>query len=173
MDLDEELASLYPAALRHAWALTGSRAGAEDLVQESLVRLLSRSRRGAIENLSAYLRTIVTNEFLRSARRGVAPRVVAVPGGQAEAGAVPADTTAVDQRLEAAAILEILPPRERAAVVARYYLDLSVQDVAAAMGVSYGTAKATISHALARLERHRTGSTVTNEGRTARVRNRD
>lgn len=172
MDLDEKLASLYPAAFRHAWALTGSRADAEDLVQDSLVRLISRARRGEIDIPSAYLRTIVTNEFLRSGRRRT-PSPVAPVGPDAEIGVTPSESTAVDQRLEAAALLAVLPPRERAAVVARHYLDLSVQDVAAVMGVSYGTAKATLSHALARLERHRAQAGTAPGRRIARVRDRD
>ena len=44
-----------------------------------------------------------------------------------------------------------LAPRQRAAVVLRYLADLSVSEVAGAMGCSLGTAKATIHQALNRL----------------------
>lgn len=50
MDLDRDVAELYPAALRYALALTGSRAGAEDLLHEALIRLLGRARRATIDN---------------------------------------------------------------------------------------------------------------------------
>ena len=44
-----------------------------------------------------------------------------------------------------------LPPRKRACVVLRYYLDLSEADTAAALGISVGTVKSQTARALARL----------------------
>lgn len=47
--------------------------------------------------------------------------------------------------------LQDLPPRRRAAVVLRFYADLSERDVAEVMGCSVGTVKSQTSKALARL----------------------
>ena len=48
--------------------------------------------------------------------------------------------------------LQRLPPRQRAVLVLRYFLDLPEAEVAAAMKCSLGTVKSTASRALARLE---------------------
>ena len=48
--------------------------------------------------------------------------------------------------------LAMLPPRQRAVLVLRYFLDLPEAEVAAAMKCSLGTVKSTASRGLARLE---------------------
>ena len=48
-------------------------------------------------------------------------------------------------------LLEQLPPRQRTAVVLRYYEDLSYEQIAKTMDVSVGTAKAQVSVGLQRL----------------------
>jgi RNA polymerase sigma factor (sigma-70 family) len=47
--------------------------------------------------------------------------------------------------------IERLPQRMRAAVVLRYYEDLSEAEIAEALGVSLGTVKSTVSRAVAKL----------------------
>ena len=47
--------------------------------------------------------------------------------------------------------LDRLPRRMRAAVVLRYYDDMSEPEVAAALGVSVGTVKSTVARAVAKL----------------------
>ena len=49
---------------------------------------------------------------------------------------------------EVRAAVAALPPRQREAVVLRFWLDLSYEEVAAAMGVRTGTAKSQVSRAL-------------------------
>ena len=57
-----------------------------------------------------------------------------------------------EQRATVAAVSR-LPPRQREAIVLRYYAGLPEQEVAAAMGVSRGTVKSTTARGLAALGR--------------------
>jgi RNA polymerase sigma factor (sigma-70 family) len=55
--------------------------------------------------------------------------------------------------------LRTLPPRQRAAIVLRYYEDLSEAQTAEVMGCSVGTVKAQVSTGLGRL-RDRSGANL-------------
>lgn len=54
-------------------------------------------------------------------------------------------------RRDLVAALQRLPSQQRAALVLRYFLDLSEQDTARELGVGVGTVKSTVSRALERL----------------------
>jgi RNA polymerase sigma factor (sigma-70 family) len=56
-----------------------------------------------------------------------------------------------DSRLLLQDALSNLTPRQRAVIVARFYLDLSEADTAAALGIRRGTVKSTTSRGLAAL----------------------
>jgi len=58
-----------------------------------------------------------------------------------------------EQQRAAVAALRRLPPRQREALVLRYFADLSEREIALAMGVSRGTVKSTTARALAALGR--------------------
>ena len=60
-------------------------------------------------------------------------------------------TVALLQRLEVGRLLVLLTERQRAIVVAHYYLALSQEDIAEALGVRRGTVSATVSQSLARM----------------------
>ena len=60
-----------------------------------------------------------------------------------------AEERARDQEVHEA--LRALPPRQRAALVLRYFEDLTEVETARVLGVSAGTVKSTTRHALARL----------------------
>ena len=60
-------------------------------------------------------------------------------------------TLALLQRLEVGRLLVLLTERQRAIVVAHYYLGLSQQEIAEALGVRRGTVSATVSQSLARM----------------------
>ena len=63
------------------------------------------------------------------------------------------DTTRVLQRLEAVRLLALLTERQRAIVVARYYLGMSQEEIADAFGLRRGSVSATVSQSLARMRR--------------------
>jgi RNA polymerase sigma-70 factor (sigma-E family) len=146
-----DLASGRGAALkRRAFLLCGDEAQADDLVQEALVRAFTRPmrvpRRGAAE---AYVRMIMVNLFIDGARRHsrwsrVAPLL-------RPAGTTPDPADQVSDRDAMLAALRSLPPRQRACVVLRYYEDLPVARVAAALGVSEGTVKRYLSEAMSHM----------------------
>lgn len=59
--------------------------------------------------------------------------------------------TEVSNRVVANEALTELAPRQRLAVVLRYHADLSLPEIAEAMGCSLGTVKSTLHAALGRL----------------------
>src|ERR1700694_3354156 len=60
-------------------------------------------------------------------------------------------TAAVLERVEVGRLLVLLTERQRAIVVAHYYLGLSQEEIAEALGVRRGTVSATVSQSLARM----------------------
>jgi RNA polymerase sigma-70 factor (sigma-E family) len=129
----------YEPMLRLAYLLTHSRQAAEDLVQDSFLRV--QPRWGTLDTPAAYLRRTVTNacySWHRRRRREVATEVEAP---------APADPEH-DELWDA---LARLAPRRRAALVLRYYLDLSEADIADALGCRPGTVKSLTHRGLADL----------------------
>ena len=59
----------YEQLLRYAVMLTGRRADAEEVVQEALLRCLTRWRRVPADNAVAYARKAIYHEFLRTVKR--------------------------------------------------------------------------------------------------------
>ncbi|MEV6173807.1 SigE family RNA polymerase sigma factor [Streptomyces sp. NPDC051954] len=151
-EFDEFVAARWSGLFHLARLLTGGdRHRAEDLLQESLVKLWFVWPKIAEEAPEAYVRKVLTRAAARSARRrwwGERPVEqlpdVAVPGDVSA-------TVAERSRLEAA--LAQLTPRQRAAVVLRYYQDLPEAQVAQALGCPVGTARSHASRGVARLRR--------------------
>jgi RNA polymerase sigma-70 factor (sigma-E family) len=139
------------ALLRTATLLTaGDGHLAEDLVQATLTRLyVSWPLFAKAANRDAYARRALSNalmdEHRRPWRRHERPSTV-VPERATE------DTADSSERVEALnRALRELPPRMRAAVVYRYFHDLSVADTADALSCSQGTVKSQTARALDRL----------------------
>jgi RNA polymerase sigma-70 factor (sigma-E family) len=146
-----DLASGRGAALkRRAFLLCGDEAQADDLVQEALVRAFTRPMRvprpGAAE---AYVRMIMVNLFIDGARRRSRWSRVAPLLRPADTTPDPADQ--VSDRDAMLTALRSLSPRQRACVVLRYYEDLPVAKVAAALGVGEGTVKRYLSEAMSHM----------------------
>ncbi len=125
--------------LRLAYLLTGSRPAAEDLVQDSFIRV--QPRFASLDTPAAYLRRTVTNACYSWHRRRQREQLHAV---EVREEAPPEH----DELWDA---LAKLAPRRRAALVMRYYLDLSEADIAAALGCRRGTVKSLTHRGLADL----------------------
>ena len=133
--------------LATATHLTGDGHLAEDLVQTALVRLYLAWGRARAVSTEGYARRILLNAFIDHGRRPWVWRERAADV-LPDAAAVVADDTHDPELLTA---LAALPPRMRAAVVLRYVEDLSVEDVADALGCSLGTVKSQTASGLEKL----------------------
>jgi RNA polymerase sigma-70 factor (sigma-E family) len=137
------------ALLRMAIMLTGNRADAEDLVQAALAKTyLSWGKINDRAALDAYVRRAMVNTHISWWRRRkleefptdeLPDQVVADHSGES-------DMAEVVRRA-----LDRLPRRMRAAVMLRYFEDMTEPEIAAALGISLGTVKSTVSRAVARL----------------------
>jgi RNA polymerase sigma-70 factor (sigma-E family) len=134
---------------RAAYLLCGDWHVAEDLVQETLARsALHWSAVESSEYPEAYVRQILLNQVRqRWRRRWGRERPVASPDeGMVADGA--SDRAARDQLMTA---LRQLPAKQRAAVVLRYFEQLSEAETALALGCSVGTVKSQTHRALSTL----------------------
>jgi RNA polymerase sigma-70 factor (sigma-E family) len=137
--------------MRAAIALTGSSGDGEDLLQAALERLLRNWRR-VHSDPEGYLRRTMYNlaaDGWRHRRRWRGR--LAELRGQAQAATGSADLDTVDLRDELARLLYLLPPRQRAVIVLRYWEQRSETETAALLGCSEGTVKSAASRGLRRL----------------------
>ena len=144
---DEHHERLYRIALL---LTNGSTATAEDAVAETFVRVYRVWADGRVENFFPYARRALVNQVMGTYRsEQVAARHAAV-----QAGDLRGELAVEDSVVDASSTFELLgqlPPRQRTAVVLRYYEDLSYEQIAEAMDVTVGTAKAHVSLGLQRL----------------------
>jgi RNA polymerase sigma-70 factor (sigma-E family) len=125
------------ALTRAAYLLTGDHHVAEDLVQEALGRAAGCWRR-IQGDPEPYVRRIIYNQNVSRWRRH---RSAEVGAERLPQTAVPGHADAVVRRLTLREALLRLPPRQRAAVVLRFYEDLSEAETARVLGCSVGTPK--------------------------------
>ncbi|HVF03901.1 MAG TPA: SigE family RNA polymerase sigma factor [Frankiaceae bacterium] len=152
MSRDDEfrayVATARPGLVRAATLLAaGDGHLAEDVVQTSLTKLYVAWPRVRREGPERYVRRILVNAFTDETRRPWRrERTQAeLPDVPARAAASVEDADAVRRALAA------LPPRMRAAVVLRYWLELDVAETATALGCSEGTVKSQTARGLDRL----------------------
>jgi RNA polymerase sigma-70 factor (sigma-E family) len=166
---DESVARLfdehYRGLCRLAGLLLGDSAGAEEVVQEAFLRTFSgwwRVRHP--ERAQWYLRTTVVNiSRSRLRRRTTEDRGnrVTWSGSQGEDRD---EAAAADDSLMLTELVRRLPPRQRDAVVLRYYEDLSEAEIARVLGCAVGTVKSQLSKARATLGRAIAGSSGETRG---------
>lgn len=148
MRFEDFAAARLPALLRYAMLLSGDRHAAHDLVQESLARALVKwDRIAGLDEPYAYVRRIMTNEFLSARRRRRIREVPLDPHRDhpAPATALPGDGDELWQ------LLAELPGQQRAVLVLRYYEGLADREIGEALGCRAGTVRGYASRALATL----------------------
>jgi RNA polymerase sigma-70 factor (sigma-E family) len=132
---------------RTAFLLCGNWHTAEDLAQTTLAKMFVSWRkieqRGAVH---AYANRILVNTYLDGKRLKRSGEILT--DGFPDRGAEPQP---VETRMVVLAALATLPPRARAVVVLRFWDDLSVEQVAEALGCSPGNVKSHTARALEKL----------------------
>jgi RNA polymerase sigma-70 factor (sigma-E family) len=159
-DASLAVTALYQAhavsMIRFALLMLGDRSAAEDVVQDAFIGLFRRwqglNDTGKAE---AYVRSAVLNGCRDAVKRRErrARRDLVAAFDLREPPSVEAEALISEERRRILAGLRRLPGRQREALVCRYYLELSEQETARAMGVSLGTVKSTTSRAVAALGR--------------------
>jgi RNA polymerase sigma-70 factor (sigma-E family) len=148
--LEELYVRHVPAALRLAYFLTGDRELAQDLVQDAFVRVAGRFQHLRVPDaFDAYLRRTIVNLFTSDLRRKRLERLQLLrERGTAAREHRDADPAERDRIWRA---LQTLPPRQRAAVVLRFYEDLSEREAAGLLGCSEGALNQLIVRGIAAL----------------------
>lgn len=134
--------SHYTRMVVLARLMTGASAHAEEIVQDAFVQLYRNW--SSIEYPLTYVRIAVVNGCRSHGRRRAVERRHPLPNHE------PAllDTAAIAVR----DALQVLTPRQRAAIVLRYFDDLSEREIADALGCRPGTVKSLLSRSMAKLK---------------------
>lgn len=153
-DLMADLEGLYRrhvgAAMKAAWLVSADAAMADELVQEAFVRCAGRI--GQLRDPTAFggywqkavLRLAANDARSRLYERRLSERLAA----RQATDSVRDPAADSDSRLLLSEALDGLPVRQRAVLIARFYLDLSEADTATALGMRLGTVKSTCARAL-------------------------
>jgi RNA polymerase sigma-70 factor (sigma-E family) len=141
----------YPRVVKLAYALSGSRSGAEDIAQEAFLRAYRDwDRVGSYEHQAAWVRRVAANLATSGLRRRlVEARALARLAARRE----PALDVLPAESADFWRAVRVLPQRQ-AQVVALYYLeDLSIQQTAAVLDCAEGTVRAHLTRARSALAR--------------------
>ncbi len=146
-EFTELVHAVWPGLYRTAYLMLGEHQLAEDLVQTALAKTYASWRQVKDPAAApAYARVVLANTaaswFRKRGWRNEHPTEI-----------LPELTSETDPSMRPAVVdaLRQLSPRQRAVVVLRYYDDLSVREVAQALGISEGTVKSQTFDALSRL----------------------
>jgi RNA polymerase sigma-70 factor (ECF subfamily) len=154
----EALGDLYDAAAPLLFGIallrTGSRAAAEEVVQEAFLRLATtRADLATVRRPRAYLATVARHAAADHMRRHPFPHPIAPAEAERLVEPRPSDPdTRLDLERLNCALHELSPP-QREAIVLRYLHELPLRDVARATGVPLFTAASRCRLGLARLRR--------------------
>jgi RNA polymerase sigma-70 factor (sigma-E family) len=149
--IGQELAAIYgtqySALVRLAVLLVGDLGTAEEVTQDSFIAIHDARRRlGDRDKALGYLRQSVVNRSRSVLRR----RMLADPGAPENPAAGQGAITP-RECMPVISALRTLPPRQREALVLRFYLDLPEEQVASAMRTSRGAVNRHTARAMAAL----------------------
>jgi RNA polymerase sigma-70 factor, ECF subfamily len=145
-DLGDHLDRLY----RAAWAMCGSREDAEDLVQETYVRVLARPRWIRSEDDLGYLLRALRNTHVSRIRNKSARPQAGLLEDEVDRSAHARPDSAIDAQQLFAAIAA-LPEHQRSALVAVDVVGLSYREAGRALRVREATVTTRLHRARARV----------------------
>ena len=139
-------------AFRAAYLVTGSAAEAEDAAQEGFVKAwqaLPRFRAGAA--FRPWLLAIVVNEARNRRRRAGRQAALALRAVEPPPADVEETASARAEHERLLRVVRAMREEDRMVIGCRYFLDLSEEETAEALGIPRGTVKSRLSRALERL----------------------
>ena len=142
---ETELVACYARVLRALIVLARNREHGEDAFHDALTAALAPGVVDGIRRADAWLFAV----GVRSLHKSHWKARLEVPLLALRSTTSPPTT----ERVEVIELLAQLTPRQREIVIARFYLDLTYEQIGDAFGISVGTATATVSQALARLRK--------------------
>jgi RNA polymerase sigma factor (sigma-70 family) len=136
----------FPQVYRAVAGVVFDRESALDAVQDAF-EIGLRQPPPSSANVAGWLFRVALNRARRQLRRNPLERLYLLTT------TAPRDREFEEalNRVETGRLLSLLTERQRAVVVARYYLGLSQAEIAALLGIQRGTVGATITHALAKM----------------------
>ncbi|NYI42094.1 RNA polymerase sigma factor [Demequina lutea] len=155
--LDQLMRERGRALFGYAYALTGDRYDAEDLLQDALVRAFRGGRTASsLDAAHVYVKRAIATAFIDRSRRAAVRPLISGTGGDLQdwvwaLPAAPDHAGDVGSALDLQSALLTLAPRERACIVLRFMDDLTVGAVADTLGLTPGTVKRYLSDAKEKL----------------------
>lgn len=152
LEFERYVAARWSTFHRLALLLTASDSGAEALVQVTWEKAYAAGLRvSEMAAPDAYVRRIMVNSLTSSHRRAWNRRERPT-AALADAGVASVEGDVLDHALLWPLVCA-LPEPQRAAVVLRYYEDLTEQEIAEILGCALGAVQATAHDAMAALQR--------------------
>jgi RNA polymerase sigma-70 factor (sigma-E family) len=151
---EDFVAETIDALFRTGYLMTGDAGMAEDLVQETFIRVARRwGRVRSMDRPLAYARRVLVNLVIdgAAARSRQQAELGPLVWTEAADGSAARALREVEDQAEFRWALAQLAPRERAVLVLRYWADLPIAEVAAILGCSAGTVKSAASRGASRL----------------------
>ncbi len=137
--------------LRYAYGLTGEVEAAQDLLQEMMARLASRGGLEGLDDPQAFARKIITNLHVSAGRRRSAfKRVQHLLARSDRSESLEAQRDLREAVLQG---LDRLPPRQRAAIVLRYYAGCTESEIAQILDCAGSSVRSHIRRGLRSLRR--------------------
>ncbi|MCC7119363.1 MAG: sigma-70 family RNA polymerase sigma factor [Anaerolineales bacterium] len=155
----EALVTRYQSkAVRAAFLVVHDESLAEDVVQDTFIRIYRRIQHfDSSQSFEPYLLRSVVNAALNVAQRAEGRHLslegdlAQVEGWLSQASSVGSEIEYRELKQQIIAALSKLEPRQRAAVIQRYYLNMSEKEMAVALEAPPGTVKWILNAARAKL----------------------